>query len=140
MSITKGTKMLMEFTYDFSKNGGAIGTVPLKEVAGNKLGTDERIVGAYVIVDTPLASAGTPTVTFGPSSDLDGYFVDCWAVLSGADRAMGVGERDGALIWDTGNDTPKIYKPIVEANDAIMVIGANALTAGKLRFFLEILA
>lgn len=139
MSYLKGEKMLFKYTYDFAKQGGAIGTVPLPEVAGNKLDSNCRIVNAYAIVETPLASGGVPTITFGPSSVLDGYFVDCWPVLSGPDQAIGTGERDGALIWDTGNDTPRIYKPLTEANDAIMVIGANALTAGKLSFYLEVL-
>ena len=101
MSLTKGQRQLMKFEYDFDVDGGAISEIALRQVAGLSLASGVHVTDVFVIAETELASAGTPTITFGNSNDPDGYMADSWAILSsGGALALRAGEVAGDLIYD----------------------------------------
>lgn len=139
MSYLKGEKKLMRFEYDFDKDGGAVSAISLSQAAKNDL-DGLKIVNAYVVVEEDLASGGTPTITFGNTTDADGYMVDCFSELDSKGGIM-AGEVAGALIFDDTNDHLLMYSPsVADDKDVVMTIGTAALTAGKLAFYLEVLA
>lgn len=124
MSKLKGEKMLMKFEYDFALHGGAIGEIVLPQVAGN-LPLGAKILNAYAVAETALASGGSAVVSFGISGSVTRYTADSFSALSGAE---GVAQGADLLLAALATDVP------------VMDISVAALTAGKLSFYLEILA
>ena len=118
----KGEKQLMRFEYDFAKLGGAQGTIVIPQAAGNTL-EGCKILNAYAVVETALASGGTPTLTFGVAGNEDKYMADTYANLV----AEGVGKA-ALLIGADATDIP------------VLEIGTADLTAGKIALYLEVLA
>ena len=140
MGFLKGEKMLMKFEYDFAVDGGAIGAIAMRQVAGLALEAGLKVVGAYVVEETAITSGGSPTLTIGNTTDADGYFADIIALLAAKAGVM-VGEAAGDLIWDDTNDHRIMYGPLVANDlDVNIVIGTAALTAGKFALYLEVLA
>lgn len=140
MSIVKNQKSLLRFEYDFDKDGGAIGAIPLRaDVTGLKAGM--LITDAYVVVESAITSGGTPTMILGNTTDDDGYFADFFASVSGSAAGLRAGEVAGALIWDDTNDHHILYAPAVADDlDLNITVGTAALTAGKLSVYLEVIA
>lgn len=123
----------MKFDYDFDVDGGAIGSLDLRaDIEDLKAGL--VIVNAYVLVETALTSAGTPTITLG-NTDADGFFVDIYSELS-AGTPIQSGEVAGALIWDDTQKAKVAYE-ISSDTDVKMEIGTAAVTAGKFSLYLE---
>lgn len=124
MSLTKGIKQLVRFDYDFAVDGGAISEIAMPANAVNVL-EGAKILNAYVVVETPLASAGTPVITFGKTGALTRYVGSSYAALSsGAGVAQGV----DLLLAGDSLDIP------------VMSVATAALTAGKLALYIEVLA
>ena len=138
MNYLKGEKFTLGYEYDFGVDGGATSTIPLRQFAGNAIDGSIWVTNAYCIVDTAITSGGTPTITFGNTTDADGYAINSLALLQGANLGFKTGQVAGALIWDDTNDVGIMYKPLIADDfDTSITIGTAALTAGKLRFFLE---
>lgn len=140
MSFAKDKDFLLKYVYDFSKDGGAVSSISLRPwVNGVQLAEGLLVKGISVHAESALTSAGTPTVTFGNSSDTDGYLVDAWALLSAANGTAHVGQLDGALVWDSTADAQKEYRVSSAANtqDLVMAVGTAALTGGKLAVYLH---
>lgn len=127
----------MTFEYDFSVDGGAIGAIALRQVAGNALEAGVRISDMFLIQDTDVTSAGTPTVVVGNTTDADGYFANVVTLLGSKD-CIRVGEVDGALVFDATDNKKVMYSPVTAANlDLNITVGTAALTGGKLRVLVE---
>lgn len=140
MPFQKDKDFLLKYVYDFSKDGGAVSTISLRPyVAGVALAEGVIIKGMSLWTESALTSAGTPTITFGNSSDVDGFAVDVWALANAANSTVGAGQVDGALLWDSTADAPKEYRVGSAANtqDVVMAVGTAALTAGKLVLYLH---
>lgn len=140
MSIVRNQKSLLRFEYDFAEDGGAVGAIPLRpDVTALKAGM--KILDAYVVVETALDSGGSPTVILGNTTDDDGYFADFYASVSGSAEGLRAGEVAGDLIWDDTNDHLIMYSPAVANDlDLNLTVGTDALTAGKLSVYLEVIA
>jgi hypothetical protein len=120
----KSGPVSLYFKYDFAEDGGEVGTVAL----GN-LPTGFVIDSMDVLVDTALASGGTPTVELGQDGggDADGYHADFFGSAS-ADALI---EGGGALLASGKHK-------VAEATDGLlMTIGTAALTAGAFRVVVQ---
>jgi len=130
-----------EFVYDFAKDGGAVGTISMKAVDPNGDLFEEGLIiqDLMIMVETAVTSGGTPTITFGNSSDTDGFLADVFALVGAANAVVRIGQVDGALLWDTTADAAKGFRVSSAANtqDVVMVIGTAALTAGKIRIIVQ---
>lgn len=127
MGLEKQKLVRLEGTWDFSVDGGAIGSFPLISVPANF-----RVVDAWYQVETAITSGGTPTVELGDGADPNGYFADFQASM-GVTGIKGLNQdAKGAYLWDDTNDSgdSRLYA----VSDTIdFVVGTAALTAGKLK-------
>lgn len=138
MGYPRNEDFLVKYDYDFSEDGGAVGAITLNADV-NSLGQGVIVKRLRIITKTALASAGSPTVTLGNTTDPDGYFVDFYALANAAGNVINSSAVAGALIWDDTNDH-EIYYSIdsTAANqNLLLTIGTAALTAGKLEIYLE---
>lgn len=139
--IKKYEELAKEFVYDFAKDGGAVSTISMKAVDpnGDLLPEGFIVTDAMLFVETAITSGGTPTITFGNTSDVDGYFADVFALVGAANAVVRIGQVDGALMWDTTADAKKGYRisSVANTQDLVMAIGTAALTAGKIRIIVK---
>lgn len=121
MRVLKNEKQMAKFSYDFARDGGEIGDIPLKALI-SELEGDMVVTDIIVRAVTPLASAGSATVTFGDGTTADRFLANQFANLDAAGDIV----RDGTLaeILDEG----------AELN---MSVGVAALTAGELEVYVE---
>lgn len=140
MGLAKGQKQMLRYTYDFDRDGGAIGQVSLKPDA-NSIGDDYIVCDVLVHELEALTSGGTPALTLGNSNDLDGYLADFEALSGSAGNVYGVGEVAGALLWDDTNDHRLQYNvgSVADNQDIVLDIGTAALTGGKLSVYVEVM-
>lgn len=135
MALKLREEFQIKYVYDFAVSGGAIGTIVIPaELSWIALAEGVIIKDMTLRVITGFTSAGTPTVTFGNSSDVDGFFVDSWAAgLQTANSILKPGVLDGALIWNTTVDAITGYRVGSAANtqNVVMAVGTAALTAGR---------
>lgn len=118
-----------KFTYDFSVNGGAVGTIALGNLPDKFV-----VLRTICYVETALVGGGTFVVGEDGGGDADGYFTDLDAASVGTIVAA-----TGALVWsapatsnEIGNELPFI---VAAAKDGVQVtIATTAYTAGKLHF------
>jgi len=138
MTLPKNKLTLLKYTYDFAVSGGAVSSITLTSNFGSIV-EGMIIKRAYILVDTALASAGSPTLTIGNTGDKDGYFADIVALAGAANAVINSGSVAGALLWDDTNDHEIYYRVDSTANnqDLVVTIGTAALTAGKLDIYLE---
>lgn len=138
--LASDKKHLLKFTYDFSKDGGAVGAIALSPQP-NDIGDNYVVLGAYVHVIEALTSGGSATVTLGNTTDADGYMEDFFS-LGAAGKVVVSGEVAGALLWDDTNDHALAYNVGTAAanKDLNLTVGTAALTAGKLSVYLEVMA
>lgn len=138
MGYPSNDEFIVKYEYDFAKDGGAIGNIPMRADV-NGLGEGVIVKEITLVVQTALDSAGTPTVTLGNSGDADGYMADIYG-LAGSDNAVvNSGSVAGALIWDDTNDHAIHYRIDGTANnqDLVLAVGTAALTAGKIDVFIK---
>lgn len=117
----------LTFLYDFDVDGGAIGSITLKDNNGvaQQIPAGAIVTNAYISVQTAVTSSGSATVAFG--------------ILGNTD-AFKAATAKGTLVQDyvvaAANDLP-----ITDAvpMDVQATIATAALTAGKIRIFVEYL-
>lgn len=119
---------VMEYTYDFSKDGGAVGFIDLaaKFKAGLPVGASILRVSYYV--QTAMTSSGSATVAFGDSGSGGRY-------RSAIAFDNAVWAADG-LVALSGVQIPNQVTSVAEGNIG-MTIDTAALTAGKISFLVE---
>jgi hypothetical protein len=135
----EGEKHVEEYVYDFSVSGGAASAITLSDVSGKEpIPVGAIITDIHMYVETAMTSGGSATIAVGNGDDADGYLAatafDTWS----ANDVVRVGEYAGALVWDDTNDH-KLDVYVADANDGAfkLTIATAALTAGKLRFYVE---
>src|SRR5690606_7379842 len=111
MTYNKYTDLEVAYSYDFSVQGGAIGSIELLPVT-NALKAGMVIEDIQVYVESALVNAGNgATAILGPKGgDDDGYFVDFMALAEVAGSTLRAGQVAGALVWDNTNDNNLSYK------------------------------
>lgn len=138
MSLIKNKEHVLKYTYDFDRDGGAVGDINLTADV-NPVPAGFVVRGISVHVDTTLTSGGSPTITFGNEDDTDGYLADVVSAMGlTAGSTIREGEVAGALLWDDTNDHALEYV-VPDAGAAVpsMSIGTAALTAGKLVVYIR---
>jgi hypothetical protein len=123
MAIMAGTRGLKEWkgSYDFAKDGGAIGTIALRS-NDSAIPPGSVIVGGYLEVTTAVTSGGAATgaLTAEAANDLVNA-----AVVSGA--PWSAAGRKSVIPAFTGATTVKTTAARVPS----LVVAVAALTAGK---------
>jgi len=135
----EGEKHVQEYVYDFSVDDGTAEAKTLSDKTGYEpIPVGAIITDIHMYVETAMTSAGSATIAVGNGDDADGYMaataMDTWA----ANAVHRNGELAGALVWDDTNDhLLSVY--VADADDGAfkLTIGTAALTAGKLRFYVE---
>lgn len=135
---------VQEYMYDYSVDGGAVGTLVLSAKPGKKgLPVGAVIKSVTALVQSAVLSGSTATVEWGDNVDTDGF--SGTALAPGSLTANTVvngmsGSTPGALIWDNTNDAP-LYPVVTSANTGkfTMTINAHTLTGGKIAFMVEYL-
>lgn len=114
-------------TYDFSTQGGAIGTLSLKDSTGNvvKLPANALIVNAFTVVRTALTSGGSATIAL--NSEGAGDLLAATAVASFSSAAKLQGVPDFGTLADSVLTTAE--------RTLQTTIATAALTAGKFNVF-----
>lgn len=140
MSLSKGEKQYLRYTYDFSRDGGAVSAIALTPDA-NSIGNNFVVTDVIVHVETALTSGGSASVTIGNTTDPDGYMTDIFSLVGSNGAVVRAGEVAGALIWDDTNDHLLAYNVGSTAanQNLLLTVGTAALTAGKLSVYLEVM-
>lgn len=134
MGLIKNDPQILKYTYDFAKDGGAVGAITL---GADILGVEEDFIiqGISVFTEVAVTSGGSPSVTLGNTSDPDGYFADMIAAgIASVGGVINEGALAGALIWDDTNDHNIEFRitSAADTQDLLLTVGTAALTAGKL--------
>lgn len=131
MGYPKNEAQILFYEYDFAKDGGAIGSISLRERI-NAIKEGVIIDRMEIRVKTALASGGAATVTLGNTSDVDGYVTNFFGVAA-ANAVIDSRQNAGALL-----PADDVYRIGAAANlqDLILEVGVAALTAGKLEIMI----
>ena len=113
------------FLYDFSVNGGAAEAITLKGADGNDLTLPGGaiVTNATIVVETAVTSGGSATVKFGTASDDDAFKAATGKATLVADYVV------------AGTNT--IPFKVGAAPEAVTITPSVALTAGKLKIYVE---
>ena len=140
MSVKKNELLKKEYLYDFYVDAGATGVLTLRATDPNGNGLPEGFLvrNVVAVVETALSPTGGE-ITFGNTSDADGFLANIRASYNAEDSVVRSGMVAGALVWDNTNDAEIDYRVGSAANtkDVVMDIGTTALTAGKIRLSVE---
>lgn len=124
MSVLKNEKQLLRFEYDFAVDGGAVGAIALRpDITQLKQGM--IVTDIIVHAEAALLGGATPTVTFGDGTDVDAFLADSYGALD----ALNDVTRNSDLAVLLGAD-PALT----------MTVGVEALTAGKLEVYVEVIS
>lgn len=140
MSVFSNEKQLQEYVYDFSVDGGAQGEIVLSDKAGYSALPEGAIVKSVVAwVESACTSAGSATLSWGNSTDVDGYHAAVAVASLTANAVFNEQDATAALLWDDTNDHQiPYYVDGTAANKAVSVSIATAdLTDGKVRLMVE---
>lgn len=139
VSLVGGTTQVLTWKYDYSVDGGTIGTKILKDINASAKNINNAIVlRGWVEVLTAVTSAGAPTVSVGTTADVDGFRT---ATLKGSLTIGAILPFDGALVHN-GSVTgiaDVAHTRITAATNIVAAVAVAALTAGKFNVHLEII-
>jgi hypothetical protein len=125
-----GQKMSFEYTYDFAKQGGAIGTIFLP---GRPMPKGFIVTGAsFIDVIAAVTSGGAATVSLGVESAVD---IRTAQTLATAPALSAIAVVDLATNPAFAEETTFIKTTVVRR--PLMTIAAFALTAGKFVLVIE---
>lgn len=144
MSYPLYEKECVVFEYDFSKEGGAVSSIPMRKLGANALLAGSMVVGAYLVVEEDVASA-SGSLSVGDGTDDDGFFVDLVAAGEGAYTHLG--DLGGALLKETitltdeSDDIVGQGLALLLSDDLIpeVVIETDAVTAGKFKIVFDVI-
>jgi hypothetical protein len=127
MSAFMNELQVQEYVYDFSVDGGAVGTIDLSAKA-NSLPSGAVVKRVYAVVEDACTSGGAATVAWGNSGDADGFSGTAKAVASLTANAVFEGSADSAAL---------LPSKLSADSDFSVTIAVAALTAGKIRYGVE---
>ena len=115
----------LTFLYDFSVLGGAAGALTMTAEDGSvqSIPGGAIITNAHAEVETAVTSGGSATVALGIIANSDAFL-----------GATAKGSLGADVVLNTANDLP--LKPGVAA-PVLVTIATAALTAGKIRLYVE---
>lgn len=132
MSYAKNKPLLREYLYDFSVDGGATGEIVLSTKDGYAgLPEGAFIKNVYAEVLTAVTSGGSATVSWGNSTDPDGY---SGTAIAKASLTAGDAFSGSA---DSGALCPSVVGSASDDQNFSITVGTADLTAGKIRFYVE---
>lgn len=120
---------VQEYTYDFAVHGGAVGQIDLATAAKSLLPVGAVVTGVHYKVVTAFTSGGSATVAIGD-------------VGSGARYLAATAYNNGAYAVDNvAAAAIGVPMNITAANNGkfAITVATAALTAGKVKFFVEYL-
>lgn len=126
-NISNANIQVVEFLYDFAVHGGAVSTIDLSSRLNSALPVGSAIMRVSYFVETAMTSGGLATVSIGDSGSAVRYLAatafnaGAFAVNNLAIAAIGLPHQ--VLTANAGKFA--------------IAIAAAALTAGKLRFYVE---
>lgn len=125
-SVLQSQRGALRCTYDFAVNGGAVGTVNLKDPDGNDATLPISAIVTQVYIDevTNVTSGGAATVSVGANTTTDLLAATAIASFSGIIAGVPVG-------------TAATMVKLTAARTLTASIATAALTAGKLNIFVE---
>lgn len=115
----------LEAVYDFSLDGGLVGSIPMNDASGNPLEIPDKaiVINGHIEVETAVTSGGSATVAFG---------------LLGNTDAFKAATAKGTLVEDyvvgASNDLPL---KMAAVTPVLATVAVAALTAGKFRIFIK---
>lgn len=121
-----GVKKIARGIYDFSVNGGAVGSTVILLPQDNLLPDNAIITNVYVDVLTTCTSGGSATVGLRLNSGTDALGATAVASLTA-----------GAIIAGTPDGTAANMVKLTADRNITVVIATAALTAGKFAVFVE---
>lgn len=124
MGLLRNEKQLIRFEYDFAVDGGAVGAIALRPDV-TQLREGMVVTDIIVHAETALDGEATPTVTFGDGTTADAFLTNQFGNLDAADDV--VRAEDLAVL-------------LGESPELTMTVGAEALTAGKLEVYVEVIS
>lgn len=133
-------KKIGVYTYDFAEDGGATSTIDLSAKAGAFTLPDNALVmNVWMAVETACTSAGSAVISYGNTTDVDGYSGTAGAVATFVlDYIQNGSTVAAALLWDDTNDhLTGFLANASDDRDFSITIATAALTAGKIRFYVE---
>ncbi len=143
MGLEKGKLQALVYQYDFAVDGGLVSTIVLSPATAE--GKLSALAEGFVItnwslhVEAAITSGGTPTMTLGPTADVDGYAADVFALVGTDNLMVNRGAVAGALVWDDTNDH-EIHarvSSVANTQDLLLTVGTAAITAGSFKFYLH---
>jgi hypothetical protein len=139
MGFPKFKEFEVVYEYDFSVDGGSVGSKSLRCLNANPLEAGLIVKAIDVLVETAFDDASdTATVTLGVTGTTSGYLADFMTLAETVNTAIRTGEVAGSLVWDDTNDHEINYRiPSSAAAQPIMAIGTEALTVGKAKFIFK---
>jgi hypothetical protein len=127
----KGTKEVIHEVYDFSKDGGAIGTINIFKLAAKSIVHD-----FWFEVETALTSGASATVEVGYAGGTAN--VAAQKAYSALTANLVSGPMDkGADLYDATNKD-SLRKKYTSETTIGMKIATAALTGGKVHFYAEV--
>ena len=130
---------VQEYVYDFAVDGGVIGAIDLSAKAGARTLPDNALVkNVWVFVETAVVGTSS-TMSWGNTTDVDGYSGAAVAEATlVADYIHNGSGQATALLWDdTGDHFTGFLANSANDRDFSITIATGALTAGKVKFFVE---
>jgi len=135
-----GNKVHMQkYVYDFAEDGGVEGAIDLSAKANSASLPDNALIKeVHYFVETAVVGDSS-TMSWGNTTDADGYSGTAIAEASLAIDAVGNGASGAAaLLWDDTNDHNIPFLANSENDrDFNITIASGALTAGKVNFYVE---
>jgi hypothetical protein len=116
----------VEFNYDFTKDGGAQGSIVIGSLPAGSI-----VLHGYVVIDTAITSGGAATA--GLSSEAAGDLKATATLISAAPWTGAAGTKTGIT---PAINTVSTYVVTTAARDVTFVIGVADLTAGAFRLYL----
>lgn len=117
---------VLKCVYDFSVQGGAIGTIKLVDDTGQQavLPIGALITQVYTDVVTALTTSASGTLSLGANTTVDLLAATAAATFSGTQAGIATG-------------TAATMVKLTAARNIVAAIATGALTAGKLNVFVE---
>ena len=122
--MLRNEKQLIRFEYDFAVDGGDVGAIELRPDV-TQLREGMIVTSMIIHAETALDGEATPTVTFGDGTAASAFAANQYGNLDSADDVVNISDLAVLL----GED-PKLT----------MTVGTEALTAGKLEVYAEVIS
>ena len=127
--LVRQTKLLLQAYYDFSKQGGAVGTMNLLDCNGHPASLPMGAVITDTIIDVIVAPTSGGSATVALSSGVTAADLKAATAIASLPVGLAAGTQIGTLAT--------YLKLTADSSYMQMTIGTAPLTAGKMIFAVE---